>query len=62
MISPDELIRLIDQENPGIICCLFRQDEDWLSWIFSQEIQVLYETILRRKIPLQGVTESSNKV
>ena len=61
VISPDELIRLIDQENPGIICCLFRQDEDWLSWIFSQEIQVLYETILRRKIVFRALQSRAIK-
>ena len=43
VVHPSTLMQLIEREDPGLICCLFLQDKDWLPWLCSNEIETLQQ-------------------
>ena len=43
-------MQLIVQKGPGLVCCLFQRDEDWLSWIESRDLEKLSGMLVQRKI------------
>ena len=61
VISISALIRLIEQEKPMLICCIFRRDEDWLSWVNSQDLSVLQELLSTRKIVFKALPSRAMK-
>ena len=61
VISISALIRLIEQEKPMLICCIFRRDEDWLSWVNSQDLSALQELLSKRKIVFKALPSRAMK-
>ena len=61
VVSPKALMQLIDQEGPGLVCCLFQRDEDWLSWIESRDLEKLSGMLVQRKIVFRALPSRSMK-
>ena len=61
VISIGAVTRLIEQEDPKLICCLFRKDEEWVSWVCSNEIEAIQKLLIQRKIVLRALPSRSMK-
>ena len=61
VISTSSLIRLIEQEKPGLICCIFRQDKDWSSWVCSRDLQAFKNLLLQHNIVFRALPSKAMK-
>ena len=62
LVTPKALMQLIDQEGPGLVCCLFQRDEDWVSWIDSRDLEKLRAMLVERKIVFRALPSRNMKV